>query len=218
MKKLNSWTLLVLACLVQGVAADDIDWQSGLHYHAISPAPAPAAADAPIEVVEFFWYGCPHCYQFEPFVERWLETKPADVVFTQVPVMFGGPADLHAQAFYALEVMCERERVHEALFRAMHDQKLKLATRGELETWLGKQGVDVEAFRAAMDSFAVNAKVNRARALMRRYGVRSVPVVVVDGRYRSGSGFQGYEGILAVTDYLVDKVRVQRAAAGPGAE
>jgi thiol:disulfide interchange protein DsbA len=202
--------VFALSLIVSPLHADELDWQSGLHYHEISPVPPPAAASEPVEVLEFFWYGCPHCYQFEPHMKKWLETKPEGVVFQQVPALFGGAADLHAQAYYALEVMGELPRLHEPFFKAMHEQKLKLRSRSELEAWLGQQGVDLETFRATIDSFAVHAKVNRARALMRRYGVRSVPVVVIDGRYRSGSGFQGYEGILEVTDYLVDKARELR--------
>jgi thiol:disulfide interchange protein DsbA len=206
--------LLVLFSLGQASLADELDWQAGLHFHPISPAPPPASAEVPVEVVEFFWYGCPHCYQFEPYIEKWAAAKPEGVGFEQVPVLFGGAADLHAQAFYALEVMGERERLHEPLFRAMHREGRKLRSQAELEAWLADQAVDLEVFRAAMGSFAVNAKVNRARALMRRYGVKSVPSVVVDGRYRSGSGFQGYDGIIEVTGYLVDKAMQERTTPG----
>ena len=182
-------------------------WQSGVHYHRIVPEPAPRTAEQPVEVVEFFMYSCPHCYQFEPFVNNWLEEKPEGVEFTLIPAMFGGPANIHARAYYALEAMGELERVHQKLFGAMHEEKKKLRTRETLEAWLQAQDVDMEAFRAAFDSFAVHAKVNRANALMRRYGIRGVPAIVIDGRYRSGDGFRGYDDMIEVTKYLVDKVR-----------
>lgn len=201
--------VVLLAAFAMGslVHGAELSWQPGVHYHRIVPEPASRTANEPVEVIEFFWYGCSHCYQFEPFVKQWLENKPEDVQFRQVPVMFGGPANLHAQAYYALAVTGDLERVHGRLFSAMHDESKKLRKRVELESWLKAQGVDMQAYRAAYDSFAVNAKVNQAEALMRRYGVRGVPAIVVDGRYRSGDGFRGYGDMLEVTDFLVDKIK-----------
>ncbi|MFM1891667.1 MAG: thiol:disulfide interchange protein DsbA [Pseudomonadota bacterium] len=212
MKPTFALLLASLTLLAQVALADDLDWQADVHYHLISPAPPPGQT-AGVEVAEFFWYGCPHCYQFEPYVKQWLQTKPEDVRFVRIPAMFGGAADLHARAYYALEVMGELERLHEPFFKVIQEEKRKLRSPAELEEWVQSQGVDVEKFRATMDSFAVHAKVNRAQSLMRRYGVRSVPTMVVDARYRSGSGFRGYEDVIEVTKYLVDKVRSSQAAA-----
>jgi thiol:disulfide interchange protein DsbA len=212
MKATFALIFALLGLFAQSAPADDLDWQAGLHYHLISPAPPPGQADG-VEVVEFFWYGCPHCYQFEPYVKQWLQTTPEGVRFVRMPAMFGGAADLHARAYYALEVMGELERLHEPFFKVIQQEKRKLGSPAELEEWVGSQGVDVEQFRATMDSFAVHAKVNRASALMRRYGVRSVPTMVIDARYRSGSGFRGYEDVIEVTQYLVDKVRSNQVAA-----
>jgi thiol:disulfide interchange protein DsbA len=108
--------------------------------------------------------------------------------------------------------MGELERLHEKLFHAMHVEKNKLRSREQLDAFLEKNGVDMAQFGEAMNSFAVAAKVNRARALMRRYGIRGVPALVVDGRYRSGSGFKSYQEMTEVVDYLVDKVLMQRNA------
>lgn len=207
MKKTLVLLIAVLALVGQACTADDIDWQEGLHYNLISPAPPPRQQGDPVVVTEFFWYGCPHCYQFEPYLHKWLESKPDGVQFERIPAMFGGAADLHARAYYALEVMGELERLHEPFFKVMQVEKRRLRTQPELEEWLKTQGVDIDKFRAALESFAVYTKVNRASALMRRYGVHSVPTTVVDGRYRSGTGFQGYEGVIEVTQYLVDKER-----------
>jgi thiol:disulfide interchange protein DsbA len=133
------------------------------------------------------------------------------VKFVQIPAMFGGAADLHAQVYYALEGMGELQRLHNKLFDTINSGR-KLRTRDEVDAFLQENGVDMAKFADAMNSFAVAAKVNRARALMRRYGVRSVPSMVVDARYRSGSGFSGYEEITEVVDYVVDKVLTQRKA------
>jgi thiol:disulfide interchange protein DsbA len=186
-------------------------FDEGVQYVPIQPQPPVASGDQ-VEVVEFFWYGCPHCRDFEPTVNQWSSGLPPNVTFTQVPVMFGGPADLHAQVYYALQGMGELERLHQKLFHVMHVEKRKLRTRDEVDAYLQENGVDMAKFGEAMNSFAVAAKVNRARALMRRYGVRSVPTLVIDGRYRSGSGFASYQEITEVVDFVVDKVLAQRKA------
>jgi thiol:disulfide interchange protein DsbA len=186
-------------------------FQEGVQYVPIQPQPAMTSGDQ-VEVVEFFWYGCPHCRDFEPTISTWSKKLPDNVNFVQMPVMFGGPADLHAQMFYALEGMGELERLHIKLFDAMHVDKRNLKSRADVDAFLADNGVDMAKFSEAMGSFAVAAKVNRARALMRRYGVRSVPAMVVDGRYRSGTGFDSYQEITEVIDHVVDKVISQRQA------
>lgn len=197
-------------------AATAQSFTEGVQYVPITPQPAPGSGDQ-VEVVEFFWYGCPHCMDFEPVAKRWAAGLPDNVRFSQMPVMFGGPADMHAQAYYALESMGELERLHEKLFAAMHTHKRKLRTREELEGFLAENGVDIAKFGEAMNSFAVAAKTNRARALMRRYGINGVPALVVDGRYRSGSGFRSYEEMTEVVDFVVDKVLKQRGVDVAGA-
>ncbi len=186
-------------------------YEEGVQYVPIQPQPPLATGDE-VEVIEFFWYGCPHCRDFEPVVDKWAAGLPDNVKFTQMPVMFGGAADLHAQVYYALQGMGELERLHSKFFEAMHVHKRKLGSREEVDAFLEENSVDMDKFNEAMNSFAVAAKVNRARALMRRYGVRSVPTLVVDGRYRSGTGFRSYEDMTEVVDHVVDKVLAQREA------
>jgi thiol:disulfide interchange protein DsbA len=207
----NVFASLLIGCLWIAGGAVAKNFEEGVQYVPIEPQPPLGEGDV-VEVVEFFWYGCPHCRDFEPAVTKWSSGLPDNIKFSQVPVMFGGPADLHAQVYYALEGMGELDRMHEKLFHAMHVEKSKLKTRDEVDAFLEKNGVDMAVFREAMNSFAVAAKVNRARALMRRYGVRGVPALVVDGRYRSGTGFRSYEEMTEVADYVVDKVLSQRKA------
>ena len=204
-------TLLLFALVLAAVTASAADFTEGDKYIKITPAPPQGEGDQ-VEVVEFFMYTCPHCEKLEPYMKGWLEKKPANVEFTRIPAMFGGVANLHAKAFYALEIMGEGERLHDSWFHAIHDEKRKLRTQEDLEAFLQEQNVDMDKFRAAMSSFTVQTKANRAAALMQRYGVRGVPAVVVDGRYRSGNA-SGYEEILQITDYLVAKVREERKTA-----
>ena len=203
---------LLLALSLSSVALAATDWQAGAHYDPITPAP-PGGGDAPIEVVEFFMYGCPHCYQFEPLVKQWLQNKPEDVQFRQIPAMFGGSANLQAKTFYALEAMGELERLHQPMFEAIHEQDRRLKSQDDVEAFLRDQGVDITAFRAAFGSFSVQTKARRAEALMRRYGIRSVPAIVVDGRYRSGRALRSYGEVLEVTDYLIGKARTEHRSA-----
>jgi len=205
-------TLLVAAMLVWGLPVQARDFKEDLHYSRILPEPPQGKASDKIEVVEFFMYTCPHCYDFEPTVNAWLANKPEDVEFVRVPAMFGGAANLHAKAYYALQAIGEGERVHEAFFHEIHDKKNRLRTVDAVEDFVESQGVDREKFRAAMKSFAVAAKTNRAATLLRRYGVRAVPKLVVDGRYRSGRGMN-YKGMVDLSDHLIGQVRNQRAGA-----
>lgn len=205
-----------LACIAAGLvlfagSALAKPYEEGVQYVPITPQP-PVGNGEQVEVIEFFWYGCNHCNDFEPVVSKWAAGLPENVTFTQVPVMFGGAADMHAQVYYALEGMGELERLHGKIFHTIHGEGNKLRTRDEIDSLLQKNGVDMDKYREAMNSFAVAAKVNRARALMRRYGIRGVPALVIDGRYRSGSGFRSYEDMTEVVDFVVDKVLAQRKA------
>ena len=199
MKKLLVAGLLVLFSFGVGAAG----YQAGTEYDLISPAP-PKGAGNEVEVVEFFMYTCPHCKNLEPTLKAWK--KPENVTFSRIPAMFGGVATLHAKTYYALEIMGEGERLHEPLFHAIHDQKRRLMKQQDIEAFLKEQDVDIEKFRAAISSFTVRTKANRASALTRRYGIRSVPAMVVDGRYRVKNSPQ----ITEVTDHLVEKVVTER--------
>ena len=183
------------------------DYQEGTQYDAISPPP-PEGTGNEILVEEFFMYTCPHCMDLEPAMNTWLEKNPQGVKFSRVPAMFGGAASLHAKAYYALEIIGEGERMHESLFHAIHVERKRLSTAKALEEYLQENKVDMDKYRAAFSSFTVQTKANRAAALMRRYGIRSVPALVVDGRYRVKNSGE----VMQVTEYLVNKVGENRKA------
>ncbi len=208
---MKTLSAIVISTMLLAGSALAKPFQEGVQYVPIQPQPAIGNGEQ-VEVIEFFWYGCPHCRDFEPTVLAWAAKLPDNVNFVQMPVLFGGAADMHAQVYYALEGMGELERLHKKFFDTMHVEKRKLRSREEVDGFLRENGVDMDKFAEAMKSFAVAAKVNRARALMRRYGIRSVPALVVDGRYRSGTGFTSYQEITEVVDHVVDKVLAQRKA------
>lgn len=198
-----------LFCLVPLHGVQAASFEEGVNYHWVAPE---RAEGDQIEVIEFFWYGCPHCFSFEPIINEWLENKPEDVVFRKMPATFNRPeVQLHAKAFYALEVMGVPGQIHVDIMAEMHNNKNRLATQGELENYLATKGIDIEAFRAALNSFAVHVKVQRAAQLAQRYGVTGVPSLVVDGQYRNGD-VRSYDEMIKLLDFLIEQSRSSRSA------
>jgi len=196
MKKL--FVLLILGLLSLNAQAADL--KEGVNYDLITPTPPVGSGDE-VEVIEFFMYTCPHCKNLDPALQEWKKKLPDNVKFHHMPAMFGGAANLHAKNYFALEVMGEAERLHDAWFKAIHDEKRRLRTQADIDKFLEENGVDMNKFHATLNSFTVQTKANRAAALMRRYGVRSVPMMIVDGRYRIKNTPQ----VLENTDALIQK-------------
>lgn len=206
MRQLMLSAVLVTASLF-GLAAQAAEFQAGKEYVELKN-PVPTAAPDKIEVVELFWYGCPHCYQFEPIVNPWVEQLPDDVVFRRVPAMFGGVWNLHGQLFIALESMNVDHSVHEAVFSAYHNENKKLATPAEMADFLATQGVDRDAFLKAYNSFGVKSRVEQAKKQGMAYQITGVPVMVVNGKYRFDIGSSGGpQRALEVADFLIEKER-----------
>ncbi|PKL98067.1 MAG: thiol:disulfide interchange protein, partial [Gammaproteobacteria bacterium HGW-Gammaproteobacteria-9] len=164
-----------------------------------------------IEVVELFWYGCPHCYQFEPVIKPWVEQLPEDVQFKRIPAMFGGIWNVHGQLFIALESMGVEPKVHDAVFAAYHQERKKLATPDEMADFLAGHGIDKQAFLKAYNSFGVRGRVEQAKKLGMAYQITGVPVMIVNGKYRFDLGSSGGpERTLQVADFLIEKERAAR--------
>ncbi len=190
-----------------GMAAQAADYQAGKQYVELS-SPVPVSQPGKIEVVELFWYGCPHCYEFEPTLNAWVDTLPEDVNFVRVPAMFGGVWNTHGQMFLALEAMKVEQRVHEAVFAAIHRDGKKLATPEAMAEFLAGQGVDSEAFLKSYKSFAVKGQMEKAKKLAMAYQITGVPVLVVNGKYRLDLGSAGGpQQAVAVADFLIEKER-----------
>jgi len=196
--------LAMMAVLLFSTTACAENYTAGFEYRSINKQPV--ADPARIEVVEFFWYGCPHCFHFEPYVKRWLADKPANVDFVQIPAPLNKSWEIHTKAFYALELMGMQKKVHEKLFEAIHMKKMRLFDEKSLTNFLVKQGVDRDQFKKNLKSFAVNSKLNKARKMMKDYEVRGVPQLAVNGKYiTSGSMAGGYQQMIDVIKFLVDK-------------
>ena len=209
--------MLVAGLLMAGsvFAESTATFTEGKEYKLIKPPQATTTGDK-VEVVELFWYGCPHCYSFEPFVKKWLPNKPANVEFVRLPAVLNPRWEVHARAFYTAQALGVEDKIHTALFDAMHKDKKRFNDEAALADFFVEQGVDREAFKKTFDSFSVVTKVNRARALTRRYGISGVPSVVINGKYRTSAQDAGsYPNILKVVDFLAAREANQEVAATP---
>jgi len=182
----------------------------GTHFVRLSQ-PAPVTLPTPdkkIEVVEFFWYECPHCNAFEPQLEAWAKRLPADVYFRQVPVGFTARHQVGQKVFYALEEMGQLTALHRKIFAAIHVQNKRLSTEDDVTAFVAANGVDGAKFTEAYRSFQVNTKATRARQLSDAYKIDGVPALGINGRYFTSGALAGsHERALAVADYLIGRSR-----------
>ncbi len=178
------------------------EFKEGVHYQRL-PAAQPVQGEQ-VEVIEFFWYGCPHCADFEPYIQRWKSRKPDNVKLTLVPAVFRKGWVVHAKAFYAAELLGVLDETHSAMFNAMHRQKKPVNTPEQIAEVFATKGVEKQKFLDAMNSFAVDAKVKQAIQLIRDYRIQGVPAIAVNGKYLTGGSLVGsYDNLLNVMDYLV---------------
>ena len=211
MRNLILSAALVTASLFGMTAqAADVPLEAGKTYVELSN-PVPVAVPGKIEVVELFWYGCPHCYAFEPTINPWAEKLPKDVNFRRIPAMFGGPWDAHGQLFLTLEAMGVEHKVHNAVFEAIQKQGKRLTKPDEMADFVATQGVDKDKFLATFNSFAIQGHIKQAKELAQKYGVQGVPTLIVNGKYRFDLGSTGGpEATLNVADQLIAKERAAK--------
>lgn len=208
MRRLLSSLSFVVLVLV-AAAADAEQFKEGKHYQLITPA-VPTAHPDKIEVVEMFWYGCGHCFHFEPMVEAWLKKKPDDVEFRRIPAVFAPNWVPHARSYYAASALGQQDKLHRPLFDAIHLDERKLFTEDALIKFAAEVGLPKDDFRAAYDGFAIDGKVKQAMLATRDYGIDGVPSVIVNGKYRvTASLAGGQDRMLKVVDFLVDKERAR---------
>jgi protein dithiol oxidoreductase (disulfide-forming) len=187
-----------------GASPTSARFQLGTHYNRLSPTQPTSSSPDQVEVAEIFWYGCPHCFAFDPDVKQWVARKPEYVSFVRVPAVWNPLLRLHARAFYTAEALGKGEEMHDSFFREIHEKHNMLDTEDKLRDFFGTFRVDAAAFKSAFDSFAVHAKLQRADELNRRYRISSVPAVVVNGKYTTDGGMAGdYDALFALVDELV---------------
>ncbi|CAD5373125.1 Thiol:disulfide interchange protein DsbA [Rubrivivax sp. A210] len=196
--------------LAGGARAQAVAPVEGQHYVRLATPVAVAlpAADKKIEVVEFFWYGCPHCFAFEPVLDNWTRKLPADVAFRRVPVGFAVPHQLHQRVYYALEEMGVLAAQHRRIFTAIHQQNVRLNTEAEIVAYMKGNGVDAARFTEALKSFGVSGKAAKARALSEAYKIDGVPALGIHGRFYTSASLSGsHENTVAVADVLIQRAR-----------
>lgn len=186
------------------------NYVEGENYDLISPA-VRTADPARIEVVEFFWYGCGHCYNFEPLITAWKKTLADDVDFQGSPAIWNKPMELHARAFYTAQVLGVFDTMHPALFQAMNVDHKKLASEDEIQALFVANGVAAEDFSKAFNSFGVSSQVKQAAARAKAAKITGTPALMVDGKYHVSTRKAGSQAdMLKVSDFLIEKERAAR--------
>jgi thiol:disulfide interchange protein DsbA len=210
--------LLALAC----AGAAQAQLVKGRDYKAIE-RPQPVSGKN-VEVLDVFWYGCPHCFYLEEPMKAWLKRKPADVDFRYFPGTFGAPAwEPLTRTYYALEAMGVLDKAHDALFSAIHreGQKALITDPRAIADWLAKRGVDRQKFLDTYNSFGVGASVKRSVDLTRAFDIDGTPALVIDGKYVIAPSMDGYinrdridyELFFKSVDQLIALARKERGGA-----
>jgi thiol:disulfide interchange protein DsbA len=179
--------------------------QQPFQYTELNP-PVPVETKGKVEVVEFFWYGCIHCYNLEPQLEGWIKKLPPDVEFRRIPAVFNERWAHDAAIFYTLEALGQLDRLHKPLFDAIHKDRLRTDNAAALAEWLQRQKVDPKKFNDTLRSFGVQSKTRRAAQQTVAYKIDGTPAMAVHGRYVVSA----QQNMLQAIDSLVDNVRKQK--------
>ncbi|MGF1527675.1 MAG: thiol:disulfide interchange protein DsbA/DsbL [Candidatus Competibacterales bacterium] len=203
---------LVLAAIAGVLIA--ATFEQGTHYQPLADPQRTDVEDGQIEVIDFFWYGCPHCYRLNVITNDWTDTLGDDVVYRKIPAVFNQRWARHAQVFYTAEALGILDRAHDAIFNAIHSEKKALVDEGEIAALFEDLGVVRPRFESAFNSFTVNNKVRQAADLSRRYRLDGVPALIINGKYRTGPGMaQSYPQMLQVVEQLIDQERQRQDVA-----
>jgi thiol:disulfide interchange protein DsbA len=204
-----------LAAVAAGASAQGL--VAGKDYLRIEP-PQPVSGKA-IEVLEFFWYACPHCNNLQPSLKEWLQRKPADVEFQRVPAVLQETWVPLTKAYHALDAMGLVEKLHYEVFAAIHQQRIRLSDPKVLFDWVAQRGVDRQKFVETYQSFGVQSRTQRSIDMTQRYDIPGTPAIAVDGRYLLSPSLTlksdhsvDYERFFKVLDQLIALARKERAA------
>jgi thiol:disulfide interchange protein DsbA len=200
--------ILILAPLAFSALAQPERYVAGTHYVEL-PTQVRTNDPEKIEVVEVFWYGCNHCFRFEPLIEDWEARMADDVELVRFPGMWNELMKIHAQAYFAAEALGKVKELHGPLFEAINVEGNRLQNEQQIGALFARHGVAAAEFTQAFNSFSVRTKVNQAEAKMREYQVRSTPNMIVNGKYlvSTGDAVRTQQEMLEVVDFLVNKER-----------
>ncbi|MEO8160764.1 MAG: thiol:disulfide interchange protein DsbA/DsbL [Arenimonas sp.] len=191
--------------------------KAGVDYEVLQTPQPQYATGGKIEIAEVFSYRCIHCAEFQPKVDAWRKTMPADVRWEYVPAVFGGTWDTFARAFFAAQLMGVQPRTHDLVFKGVFvDQYVKSGTVEEIADMYGRWGVDKVKFLATMNSFGVTGKLNRAKQFALRTGIEATPTLIVNGKYRVNvTPERGFDGMLVTTNWLIGQERAAKRVPVP---
>lgn len=203
---------MLLAVAETAAASRDWKFTEGQHYFRMVPTQPTVGGADKIEVAEFFWYGCSHCYDFEPQINRWAANKPAGVRFVRIPATWNPLVMLHAQLYYTEEVLAKNGKIADpegfrtTIFEEYHRRGNRMTSEAAIQSVFERQGVSADDFANTWKSFEVAQKLRVAQDLARRYAITGVPAIVVNGKYRTGAGEAGgYPKLLELIDELVER-------------
>jgi len=193
----------ILSTLLLGTAVTLA--HAGEGYQQISPPVNTSSNAGQVEVLEYFWFGCPHCFAFEPTIIKWVENKPAHVDFVREAPPLNPGWMVHSQAFYAAEIMGVTDIIFKPMFDAIHIQKKRLRNPKAIADFVSGLGVDRDKFLQTMKSFAVQTRIKQAMIKARASGITGVPSIVINGKYLTGNSLAGgHDGIVRVMNELVE--------------
>ena len=215
-KKILQGTLLVTLLPFGSASFGQIErFVAGTHYQEIAN-PVNTKDSSKVEVIEAFWYGCSHCFRFEPLIADWEDNTPDYVDFVRFPALWNGLMKVHAQVYYAAEALDSLDVLHEQIFNAINVERNMLQNEEQIGELFEQHGVSQSDFESAFNSFSVRTKVNQAEKRMTDYGIRSTPNMIVNGKYlvATGENVRTQQEMLDIVDFLVEKERSAMGGSG----
>ena len=208
-------TFVMLMPLAFSSFAQIEKYVAGTHYTELQ-APVNTNDSSKVEVLEAFWYGCSHCFRFEPLIANWEATAGEDVDFVRFPAMWNALMEVHAQVYYTAEAMDALDIMHEPVFNAINIEGNRLQNENQIGALFAEYGISEDDFSKAFNSFTVRTKVNQAKQRMQAYEIRSTPNMIVNGKYlvTTGETVRTQADMLEVVDFLVEKERQQLSNSG----
>lgn len=206
-KKIVPYSLLLILILFSSLLKAEPE--KGQGYETITPA-QPTQNPEKVEVIEFFWYGCPHCYHFEPFLHKWEQSLPDYVNFIRQPAIFSALWAKHAKAYFTAEALGIVDKVHADFFDAIQNKKQKLETEDQLAKFFVAHGVDETKFHDAYNSFMVDTKMRQAKMMGPQYKITGVPAIIVNGKYLVTGRLAGsHEKMIETMNKLIEQEKAK---------
>jgi thiol:disulfide interchange protein DsbA len=196
---------------LSNVSAQEPQFIEGGHYELLNEV-QPVQTGEKIEVVELFWYRCPHCFRLEPYIIEWKENIPENAEYVPIPALLTAKWEFDARVYYTFDALGVADELHAKYFQAIHRESRKIDSVEKLADWAAENGVDRQSIIDTFGSFAVENKLNFANVMTRKYGISGVPSIIVDGRYRTTVTLAGsHEKLIEVINFLIQKATEARA-------